>query len=165
MTSPRLQAFARASRAAGIAGAATVLAAILAGCASSTDAATPSTTATSAASPTSGASGPTSATTPTAPSTGPASSATAPAGVTVDVRIADGEVEPRVQNVKVPVGQSVTIRGVSDVVESLHVHGYDKTLNLPPNSPASLRFTADVKGVFEVETHESGQLVAKLVVS
>jgi hypothetical protein len=164
MSSPHLQPSARTYRAAGIVGAA-VLAVTLAGCASSTDAATPSTTATSTARTTPGPNGPTSDHTPTAPSTAAAAPATAPSGVTVEVRIAGGRVEPKLQNVKVSVGQAVTIRGVSDATESLHVHGYDKTLNLPANSPASLRFNANVKGVFEVETHQTGQLVAKLVVS
>ena len=83
----------------------------------------------------------------------------------MEIRIADGKIEPNVQTVKVRAGQAVTIRGVSDVAESLHVHGYDKTLDLKPGEPAELTFTADVKGVFEIETHESEKLAAKLNVS
>lgn len=51
------------------------------------------------------------------------------------------------------------------MAESLHVHGYVKSLDLKPGKPASVVFTADTKGIFEVETHESGKLVCKLQVS
>ena len=81
------------------------------------------------------------------------------------VRITAGKVQGGVQTVKVPAGQTVTLSGVSDVADSLHVHGYDETLELTPGKEASLTFTADVGGVFEVETHETGLLVAKLQVS
>ena len=57
------------------------------------------------------------------------------------------------------------INAVSDVAESLHLHGYDKTLDLKPGKKASVEFKADTKGIFEVETHESGKLVFKLQVS
>jgi hypothetical protein len=34
-----------------------------------------------------------------------------------------------------------------------------------PGQPAGVTFVADQSGVFEIETHESGKLVAKLIVS
>ena len=85
--------------------------------------------------------------------------------MTVEIELVGGKVKPKVQTVKVPVGEKVTIRGVSDVADSLHVHGYDKSLDLKPGKPAKLTFTADVEGVFEIETHETEKLVAKLTVS
>jgi hypothetical protein len=36
---------------------------------------------------------------------------------------------------------------------------------LQPGKTATVAFTGDIKGVFEIETHESEKLVAKLVVS
>ena len=150
-------------------GAVAVLPLLLAGCASGTE-----TGATPAASPSSAtASAPASpsmspSTTPSASPTASASTAApseAAADVTVDIRIADGKVTTGVQNVKVKSGQSVLIRGVSDVADSLHVHGYDKSLDLEPGKPAEVTFTADVTGVFEIETHETAKLVAKLTVS
>lgn len=92
-------------------------------------------------------------------------SASPAADVVVEVRIANGKVEPNVQTVKVRAGQKVMITMISDVADSIHVHGYDKTLEVKPNKPGSLTFTADVKGVFEIETHETAKLVAKLNVS
>jgi hypothetical protein len=106
---------------------------------------------------------PTPTTTPTAaPKTTPASTA----DITVDVSIAGGKISAGGQAVvKAKPGQTIRINGVSDVPESLHVHGYDKTLDLKPGKPASVEFTTSTQGIFEVETHESGKLVFKLQVS
>jgi hypothetical protein len=38
-------------------------------------------------------------------------------------------------------------------------------LTLTPGKPTTVRFVADQSGVFEIETHETGKLVAKLIVS
>ncbi len=81
------------------------------------------------------------------------------------MKIAAGKISPSGQTVKAKTGQKVRITAVSDVSESLHVHGYDKMLELKPGKPAAVEFTADTKGSFEVETHESGKLVFKLQVS
>ena len=40
--------------------------------------------------------------------------------------------------------------------DELHVHGYDIEEELPAGKQATIDFTADQTGVFEVETHESG---------
>jgi hypothetical protein len=86
--------------------------------------------------------------------------------VVVDVTIANGKVSAGGSSVvKARSGQTVQINAVSDVAESLHLHGYDKTLDLKPGKKASVEFKADTKGIFEVETHESGKLVFKLQVS
>jgi hypothetical protein len=85
--------------------------------------------------------------------------------VTITVTVVNGVVTPSGATIRVKVGQSVAVEAISDVEEELHVHGYDKELELTPGKPASVVFTANVKGTFEVETHKSGKLVAKLVVS
>ena len=112
---------------------------------------------------------PTPTTTPTAkPTVVPKTSSTpaSTADVTVDVSIAGGKITAGGQAVvKAKPGQTVRITAVSDVPESLHVHGYDKTLDLKPGKPGSVEFTTSTKGIFEVETHESGKLVFKLQVS
>jgi plastocyanin len=113
------------------------------------------------------------ASTPATPATPPKnatpSNTTDPSGdeadVNVEVTIAGGKVSPSGASIKVAAGNTVKIAGTSDVDEELHVHGYDKTLELKAGKPASVTFKADTKGTFEVETHESGKLVAKLVVS
>ncbi|MGC7098768.1 hypothetical protein ACPZ19_29200 [Amycolatopsis lurida] len=55
-------------------------------------------------------------------------------------------------------GTAVTIEVTCDTTDELHVHGYDKAAPCGPGAPASLTFTADVPGVFEVEMHETGPL-------
>ncbi|MGC4944050.1 cupredoxin domain-containing protein [Kribbella sp. DT2] len=87
------------------------------------------------------------------------------ADVTINVTVANGKVNPSGDSIKVTAGQTVLVTAVSDAADQLHIHGYDKELELAPGKPASVKFTANMKGTFEVETHESGKLVAKLVVS
>lgn len=88
----------------------------------------------------------------------------APTQVTIDVKISGGQVEPNGTTVDVAKGGTVTLKGVSDVADEVHVHGYDKTLNLKPGVAGEVSFTADQPGVFEIESHESGKVIVKLAV-
>jgi plastocyanin len=107
--------------------------------------------------------------TPSTPKSNTPSNTADPSGdqadVMVNVTVANGKVNPSGSSIKVKAGQTVLITAVSDAADELHIHGYDKELELAPGKPASVKFTANMKGTFEVETHESGKLVAKLVVS
>ncbi|MGH3751352.1 MAG: hypothetical protein ACRDRP_01425 [Pseudonocardiaceae bacterium] len=82
----------------------------------------------------------------------------------ISVRISGGKVDGVPARVDVDRGTQVRIEVTSDRRDELHVHGYDKTLQLTPGSPATLQFLADVPGVFEVETHDSGLLLFQLLV-
>jgi plastocyanin len=132
----------------------------LAGCGGNSDngsGSSPSTAPTSA---------PTSASTPTGTATQPQTSTPSnTADVTINVTVAKGKVNPSGASINVKAGQTVLITAVSDAADEVHVHGYDKQLPLTPGKPASVKFVANMKGTFEVETHESNKLVAKLVVS
>lgn len=112
---------------------------------------------------------PTNTPTPGTPNASSPSNTADPSGeqadVTVDVTVANGKVNPSGATIKVKAGQTVLIKAISDAAEELHIHGYDKELELAPGKPVSVKFTANMKGTFEVETHKSGKLVAKLVVS
>jgi len=88
-----------------------------------------------------------------------------PADVTIDVVIAGGKVSPSGATIKAKVGQTVRVTGTGDVEEQLHIHGYDKEIEISPGKPGAVTFKADTKGTFEIETHETAKLVAKLVVS
>ena len=112
---------------------------------------------------------PTNTPTPGKPNTSSPSNTADPSGeqadVTINVTVANGKVTPSGATVKAKAGQTVLVTAVSDAADEVHIHGYDKELPLTPGKPASVKFTADMKGTFEIETHESGKLVAKLVVS
>ncbi|GAA1627309.1 hypothetical protein GCM10009744_13870 [Kribbella alba] len=140
---------------------------VLAGCSGSNDSGSrPSTTPSSA--PTSAPSL-TPSTTPSGPDTSSPSNTADPSGdqadVTINITVANGKVTPSGDTIKAKVGQTVLVTAVSDAADEVHIHGYDKQLPLTPGKPASVKFTANMKGTFEIETHESGKLVAKLVVS
>ena len=142
---------------------------VLAGCGggdSNSGASTPSPSA-PATTPTSTL--PTNTPTPGKPNTSTPSNTADPSGeqadVTINVTVANGKVNPSGQTIKVKAGQTVLVTAVSDANDEVHIHGYDKELPLTPGKPASVKFTADMKGTFEIETHESDKLVAKLVVS
>jgi hypothetical protein len=112
---------------------------------------------------------PTVSATPGSPNPSTPSNTADPSGeqadVTIDVTVANGKVNPSGATIKAKAGQTVLVKVVSDAAEELHIHGYDKELELSPGKPASVKFTANMKGTFEIETHKSGKLVAKLVVS
>lgn len=148
-----------------------VLAIVLSGCTASPEATSAPTALESSASATPPDASPATPTTSTVPSPQPSSTqtggkgATSAADATIAVVVADGTVSPNAEDVKIKQGQTVRVTIRSDVSESIHVHGYDKTAEAEADKPGEVTFTADVKGVFEIETHESGKLVARLTVS
>jgi hypothetical protein len=56
----------------------------------------------------------------------------------------------------VPVGSTVAITVTSDVDDELHLHGYEIEQELVANQPTTLSFSADLPGVWELETHGHG---------
>ena len=83
---------------------------------------------------------------------------------TILVRISNGKVEGVPARVEVDRGTQVRIEVTSDRRDELHVHGYDKTAQLVPGTPAAVAFVADKSGVFEVETHDSKLLLFQLLI-
>jgi hypothetical protein len=63
-----------------------------------------------------------------------------------------------------PVGETVSIRVTSDVADEVHLHGYDKKVDVAPGAPATLTFTADIPGIFEVELESRSIKLIDLVV-
>jgi heme/copper-type cytochrome/quinol oxidase subunit 2 len=87
----------------------------------------------------------------------PPTSTTAPANTTtterdIDIEIRGGEVSGT-DRFRFDRGQTVQITVLSDTVYEVHVHGYDLRYDLEPGEPHTIEFTADVPGIFEVETH------------
>jgi FtsP/CotA-like multicopper oxidase with cupredoxin domain len=60
-------------------------------------------------------------------------------------------------------GDTIRLRFTSDVAEEVHIHGFDEYVDVPAGgTPKTARFKADLEGIFEVESHGSGELLAKL---
>ncbi|MEV0820125.1 hypothetical protein [Nonomuraea rubra] len=89
----------------------------------------------------------------------------APSGRTdAEITIAGGRVHPPPGWLEVAKGRQVSITVTSDVADEVHVHGYDLAAELRPGVPATVRFTADLTGVFQVETHGSKLVLTQLAV-
>lgn len=122
---------------------------LLAGCAEEEPAATaPSTTAT----------------TPAPATATPTPSESSFAGTEIEVAVRDGEVTPPLQRVELTQGTQVRLLVTSDTADELHIHGFDITQELPAGQQATVDFTADQTGIFEIETHDSGLQLVQLEV-
>jgi hypothetical protein len=64
----------------------------------------------------------------------------------------------------VKLGQTVRIQVVADVTDEVHLHGYDKKVNVSKGLPGTLTFAADVPGIFPVELESRGLKLMDLVV-
>ncbi len=82
----------------------------------------------------------------------------------VEIDVADGRVEVVDDRVEVALGARVVLAVTSDAADEVHVHGYDRSVELTPGRRATLELTADSPGLFEVELHESGLLLVQLEV-
>lgn len=65
----------------------------------------------------------------------------------------------------VPVGSTVELVVASDVADEVHLHGYDRRAFVTAGATATLRFVADVPGVYEVELEQAGAQLAQVQVS
>lgn len=89
------------------------------------------------------------------PADSPAASATAGQGV-VTISYSDGQVTSSAgDRLQVAIGETVRLEVASDTAEEVHVHGYDLSADVAPGQAASLAFTADIPGIFEVELEKS----------
>jgi hypothetical protein len=82
----------------------------------------------------------------------------------VRIRVRDGAPVGGVGRVRARSGRIVRIAVTSDTPEELHLHGYDITRQVAPGEPATMRFRADLEGIFELELHGNGALVAQVEV-
>ena len=84
---------------------------------------------------------------------------------TVQVTVAGTDVQTAERRVKVPLDGKVRLEVTADRTDEVHLHGYDRKVDIEPGKPAVLEFTADVPGVFEVELEEAGLKLVELQVS
>lgn len=84
--------------------------------------------------------------------------------VLIRVEIYDDQVSVDPPKPEASLGDVIEVTVVSDTDELLHVHGYDVTVTVGPDEPASLLFTAAIPGIFEVELEHSGTHIFELTV-
>jgi hypothetical protein len=75
--------------------------------------------------------------------------------VRVEIRIENRKVVGD-QVIRLTQGQRVEIVWITDEVAELHMHGYDIRVEISPNAPAEMSFTAHATGRFAVTSHGFG---------
>jgi FtsP/CotA-like multicopper oxidase with cupredoxin domain len=92
-----------------------------------------------------------------------------PEGQVNRIQIRDGQVVGGPADIKVTKGDQVTIIVRADAPDDVHLHGYDIEKPVGPGKPATFKFTADIEGIFEIESHKAEDegrdpLIGKLTV-
>lgn len=95
----------------------------------------------------------------------PAPTVTADGARRVELAFADGAVTGGVTRFAVPLGSAVELVVASDVADEVHLHGYDRQRAVTAGATTTLRFTADLPGVFEVELERLGAPLCEIQVS
>jgi plastocyanin len=85
------------------------------------------------------------------------------------IQIRGGEVVGGPADIQATKGDVVRFVVSADAPDDIHLHGYDIEKKAGPGMPARFKFTADVEGIFEIESHvaeDAGKdpLVGKLTV-
>ena len=86
----------------------------------------------------------------------------APRERTIDLAVENGAMTP--DEVEVVEGNRVKLRVTSDEPIEIHLHGYDLEREVAPGEPATLSFEADLTGRFEMEDHESEEVLGVLII-
>lgn len=82
-----------------------------------------------------------------------------------NVRIRDGKPVGGAKTFKYERGETIRLSFTADSAGEVHIHGYEDEFELTPDQAHVVRFKADLEGIFEIEEHDSGELLAKLQVS
>ncbi len=62
-------------------------------------------------------------------------------------------------------GDTVTLRVGTDSTFELHLHGYNRALDLQSGKTSSVTFKADTSGSFDMENEDTGRHLGTLVVN
>jgi plastocyanin len=71
------------------------------------------------------------------------------------LELRDGELVSGEATLKVNQGDQVRITLTASEHDEVHLHGYDKEMELSAGQPSELNFTADLTGRFEAELHHA----------
>ncbi len=102
-----------------------------------------------------------------APGARPTGAVAAPAGPTVrtiSVTVTGGQAIGDTGQITVPLGTPLVVTVNSDVADEIHVRGYDRKAPVPAGSTASVTFTANKPGTFEVALENSKLTLVQLQV-
>jgi hypothetical protein len=72
---------------------------------------------------------------------------------TARIQIKGGKPVGGAQDIKVKKGDKVTIVVSADARDDIHLHGYNIEKPVEPGKPATFKFTANIEGIFEIESH------------
>jgi major membrane immunogen (membrane-anchored lipoprotein) len=84
---------------------------------------------------------------------------------TIAITYKDGKVVGGLAHQTVDKDTKVTLLVRSDVADEVHLHGYDKHVDVTPGTPAKLTFVASIPGRFVVELESRGLQISDLEVS
>ena len=99
---------------------------------------------------------------PPASTTGDPEAQPPPALRVEEVRIENGRPVGEPATLRFDSGETVRIAFRSDAAGEVHIHGYDRYVQLRPGRTVRTRFTANLEGIFEIENHDNGELLAEL---
>lgn len=77
------------------------------------------------------------------------------------IRIRDGAPAGGQKELRYERGDTIALRFVSDAPGEVHIHGFDRYVDVGTSAKVT-RFKADLEGIFEVEEHGSGEILATL---
>jgi hypothetical protein len=103
-------------------------------------------------------------TTPASSGDGTATAEEAPEARVEKIRIKGGKPVGGAKTLTYTKGDTIALSFTSDKPGEVHIHGYDKELALSGSGAQVIRFKANLEGIYEVEDHESDELLAKLEV-
>jgi hypothetical protein len=78
------------------------------------------------------------------------------------IRIRDGRPAGGVRTFRYERGDVIRLRIAADAPGEVHIHGFDREVAVDPSGARMVRMRADLEGIFEVEEHDSGELLARL---
>jgi hypothetical protein len=78
------------------------------------------------------------------------------------IRIEGGKPVGGVKDVEVKSGDTVRLAIRSDRRDEVHIHGYDRYVQVGPGRSGKARFRADLEGVYEIELHSDSTEIASL---
>jgi hypothetical protein len=81
--------------------------------------------------------------------------------VTFDLAVREGAMTP--DEVEVEEGDHLTLRLTSEEPLQVHIHGYDLQREVAPGKPVTLLFEGDLTWRFEIEDHESEEVLGVLL--